>query len=374
MRRSVWGLSLAFALAFGTAACTLPRGGPMQGEVLAAATAADDADRTIQVVAVTRETLPGLAAWPVPPRPGAHAGWPQGGAARGPAPAVIAAGDLLTLQIWESEENSLLTPPAQKAVSIEGLPVSQRGTIFVPYVGEITVAGRTVDDARAFVQGQVDGVLTTPQVLLAVTPGRAHTVDLVGGVASPGPYPLADRATSILSLIAQGGGIAPGLTNPQVRLQRGGRVYGIAAADLFADPARDLVLRGGDKVIVEADPKSFLALGAAGTQTVVPFPKDDVSALDAVALVGGLEAARANAQGILILREYPPALLRPRGPDRTRVVFTLDLTNADGLFSARRFAIEPGDLVLVTESPVTSVRTVFGLLGQVLGLSNRLDG
>lgn len=381
MRRSAGGLGPGLGVALGAAlallaGCSLPRSAPMQGEVLAAAEARG-VERTIQVVPVTREMLPQLARWPVPPRADA-AHWPEGGGARGASAPVIAPGDLLTLQIWESDENSLLTAPQQKAVSIEGLAVSPRGTIFVPYVGEVQVAGRTPEDARAMLQMQVDGVLATPQVLLTLTPGRQNTVDLVGGVDRPGSYPLADRSTTILSLLAQGGGIDPALGNPQVRLVRGGQRYAISAARLFAEPRRDLVLRGGDKVIVEADPATFLALGASGTQRVVPFPKDEISALEAVTLIGGLEPGRANAQGVLILREYPAGALRPEGslagPDRTRVVFTLDLTAADGLFSARGFAVQPGDLVLATESPVTSVRTVFGLLGQVLGLSNRLSG
>jgi polysaccharide export outer membrane protein len=146
-------------------------------------------------------------------------------------------------------------------------------------------------------------------------------------------------------------------------------------ARLFAEPQRDVTLRGGDKVIVEPDSRSFLSLGAAGEQNVIPFPRDDVSALDAVSLIGGISASRADPGGVLILREYPTRMVRTdgRGPDRARVVFTIDLTSADGLFSARRFALLPDDVVLATESPVTSVRTVFGLLGQVLGLANRVS-
>ena len=352
------------------AGCALPRGAAMQGEILRDSTAET---RDIEVVSVTRDNLARLAAWPLPAT-AVVTGWPSG-ANRGPVSPVIATGDLLSLAIWESEENALLTAPQSKMVQLDRVPVSPTGTIFVPYVGEILVRGRTPDEARAEVQQRIDGVLTAAQVQLNVVQGRQNTADLVGGVARAGSYPLPDRNFTVLSLLAQGGGVTQTLNNPQLRLVREGRVYGTSVARLFADPRRDLVLRGGDKVIVEEDKRSFLALGAAGTQRIVPFPSDDVSALDAVTLIGGLEAGRANPGGVLILREYPTRLLRTdgRGPDRERVVFTLDLTNADGLFSARGFHLQPDDLVLVTESPITSVRTVFGLLGQVLGLSNRLS-
>jgi polysaccharide export outer membrane protein len=54
------------------------------------------------------------------------------------------------------------------------------------------------------------------------------------------------------------------------------------------------------------------------------------------------------------------------------VVFTIDLTSADGLFAARRFQINPEDVVLATESPVTSVNVVFNLIGAALGIANRI--
>jgi polysaccharide export outer membrane protein len=52
------------------------------------------------------------------------------------------------------------------------------------------------------------------------------------------------------------------------------------------------------------------------------------------------------------------------------VVFTLDLTTSDGLFSARNFRIQSGDLLLATESPINSVQTVFSLVGGLFGLAN----
>jgi polysaccharide export outer membrane protein len=55
-----------------------------------------------------------------------------------------------------------------------------------------------------------------------------------------------------------------------------------------------------------------------------------------------------------------------------RVVFTVDLTSADGLFSAGKFEIMPNDLVYATESPIGAALTVFGVLRAALSLSNAL--
>ena len=82
---------------------------------------------------------------------------------------------------------------------------------------------------------------------------------------------------------------------------------------------------------------------------------------------------RSDPQGLLILREYAPSALRTgvRGPRQTRVVFTVDLTSTDGLFSARKFQINPDDLVMVTESPINDVVTVSSIIGNLFGLFSR---
>lgn len=360
-------------LVLALAGCALPRGAAMQGEILKGA---ENEDRDFQVVAVSRDTIGSLARWPLPPQSNpTHAGWPQGGL-RTPDSATIAAGDSIAITIWDNEENSLLTSAQQKSVQLTQVTVANDGTVFVPYVGKVEVRGRSADQARERLQEALATALPSAQVQVAVAPGRQNTADLVGGVAKAGSYPIPDRSFSVLSLISQGGGVNSALANPIVKLVRGGKAYGISVERLFAQPSLDISLRGGDKVIVEDDPRQFLALGAAGKQTTIAFPQDKVSALDAVSLIGGVNASRANPKGVLILREYAGKQVRGdgRGPDRSRVVFTVDLTSADGLFSARNFQIASGDLVLATESPVTSTRTVFGLIGQIFGLANQVDG
>ncbi|MDP2085492.1 MAG: polysaccharide biosynthesis/export family protein [Gemmobacter sp.] len=360
-------------LVLALAGCSLPRGAAMQGEILKGS---EQETRDFQVMPVTRDTVGALDSWPLPPQSGvSHAGWPQGGL-RSPDSSTIAAGDKLAVTIWDNEQNSLLTAVNQKSVQLTEVSVATDGSVFVPYVGKVQVRGLSPDQARERLQTALATALPSAQVQVAVVPGRLNTVDLVGGVAKPGSYPIPDRSFSVLSLLSEGGGVTASLTNPIVKLVRGGRAYGISVERLFAQPTLDVSLRGGDKVLVENDPRKFLALGAAGKQTTIPFPQDRVTALDAVTLIGGVNATRANPKGVLILREYGAKQVRPdgRGPDRTRVVFTVDLTTADGLFSARKFALASGDLVLVTESPITNARTVFGLIGQIFGLANQVDG
>ena len=112
-----------------------------------------------------------------------------------------------------------------------------------------------------------------------------------------------DRNYTVLNAIADAGGVRPGMDNPQIRLIRAGSIYGTSIDRLFAEPGLDTLLRGGDRVIVEDDRRYFLSLGAAGDQSQHAFPQDRVTALDAMAIIGGVESSRGDPGGVLILRE-----------------------------------------------------------------------
>ncbi|UWQ95734.1 polysaccharide export protein [Rhodobacteraceae bacterium M385] len=351
------------AMMLALAACdALPRSAPVEREVVEVASG-EVAD--FSVYPVTRAFLPTLAQWPATGE--RHLNWiPTSGGAR---TQVIATGDRLELTVWDSADDSLLTENNASTV-IDALTVAPDGTIFVPYVGNVQVSGMTTQLARQRLQEEIDVVAPSAQVQLELVEGRTNSVDLVGGVGAPGRLPMPDRNYTVLNAIADAGGVSAGLENPQIRLIRAGSIYGTSIDRLFAEPGLDTLLRGGDRVIVEEDRRYFLSLGAAGEQNQHAFPQDRVTALDAMALIGGVESRRGDPGGILVLREYPSSAVRAdaRGPDQARVVFALDMTNADGLFSARNFRIFPGDLVLVTESPVTGVQTIFGLIGSAFGL------
>lgn len=360
---------LAGAACSGLAACDLPGAAGVPSQVMAGA-GADDA--TFSVYPVTRATLPALSKWPLSSGQATN-GWI--GRSRGASTQIVEAGDKIDLTVWDNSENSLLTGPGQKVVALQGVTVSSTGTVFLPYLDEVYIAKMTPDDAREMIQEKISAIVPAAQVQLTHTSGRRNSVDLVKGVARPGSYPLIDRDVTALSLISQAGGVSDGMNNPQVRLMRGGKLYGVSVAKLLSDPSMDTTLRGGDKLFVAPDDRYFLSLGAAGNQAQVPFPSDTVTALDAASLMGGVNAARGNPKGVLILREYRPRDLRSdgSGPPKDRVVFTVDLTNADGLFSAGAFLLQPKDLLLVTESPIRSAQTVLGLIGSVVGITDNVN-
>ncbi|MEZ5720698.1 MAG: polysaccharide biosynthesis/export family protein [Paracoccaceae bacterium] len=353
----------------GLASCGFPAGAPIQSQILAEAEAEHP---TIDVVEVTRANLPRVAGWPATGWQG-HYRWLTAGGG-GPTN-LIRAGDKVDLVIWDSQENSLLTTPNSKLTQMPGMLVSPGGTIFVPYVGQVVINGLTPDVARQAVQSEIERIAPSAQVQLAMTPGTSNSADLVRGVNRPGPVPLPSRNFTILNLISAGGGISEQLQNPLVRLIRDGQTYEIRADRLLSDGSHNIAMRGGDKVIIEEDSRYFVVAGATGDQ-IVHFEREHITAMEALSMAGGLTENRANPGGILVLRDYPASAVRADGiggPKLPQVVFTVDLTSADGLFAARSFEVHPGDLLMVTESPMVSVTQVVALVSEGALAWNRLN-
>lgn len=352
------------------AGCSLPRSAGFQSEVLAAANTniapqGQDPAYDFVVFEVSSKTLPQLQAWP--DRNVSDLPWLDTGVH--PSSLLIAAGDLVQVTVWDAEENSFFTGAGQRVTPLQQTEVSETGQIFVPYIGELTVAGMSPDQARATIEQELMRTIPSVQVQLLVEPGRRNSANLVSGVGAVGLVPLANRNVRLLELLSQAGGANPTFVNPQVRVTRAGRTYGIALQRLLDEPALDPAVRGGDRIMVIPEERQFLAMGATGSTAIFDFPDGDLSALQAIATIGGVSGATANPKGILIMREYDPSEVGDgtSAPPQERVVFTMDLTTADGLFSAGKFKMQDGDLVYATESAIVPALALFRLVNTVRG-------
>ena len=350
--------------------CTIPRGAGFETEFLATATTNGEAEANYQVVRVGPDTMTMLEHWPSLRNTSNK--WIKH--VEQPASYLLAPGDIVNVSVWDTDDNGLLTAGGRIA-TLQGTKIASNGTIFLPFVGDVRVAGMSESHAREHIENLYLDTIPAAQVQIIVEPGRVNTVNFLSGVGGPGIYPLADRNVSLMTAISIAGGVNPSFENPQISLFRAGQTYKTSIEKLFSNPRLDTTLVAGDQVIIKDDERQFLSLGAAGAQAVHPFTKETISAVEALSVIGGIDSGRANPKGILVLREYPVSALRndTSGPNKDEVIFALDLTTAEGLFSARNFELADGDLVYVTESIITSAQTIFGLIGTVLGLSEKLQ-
>ncbi len=295
----------------------------------------------------------------------------------------IRPGDTLGLIIYENVEDGLLTNAGASASLIDEVQVDSAGMIFIPYAGRLRAAGNTPEALRRIITQRLDEQTPDPQVVVRRLAGNGATVSVVGGAGAQGVFPIERPTRTLTAMIAAAGGVAISPEIALVNVSRGARTETAYLSDLYKNPSMDIALRDGDTIFIEQDTRAFTVLGATGAQNRMEFETEVISAIEALAQVGGLNANLANPTGVFVFRNEPEEIAEAvMGRDdltgTQRLVYVLDLTEPNGMFDARDFIIRDGDTIYVTEAPIVawnrSVAAIFGSLGQIRSAATTVGG
>ncbi len=360
-KRVAKGVAIIAALAV-VSSCGLPRSGPNKREIFSGSVMREgDA-----FVLIVDDRVNRIAS--VSPALGFAATFENAGLLGSDT---IRAGDVIGITIWENVEDGLLVPAGQPATALNEIQVDGAGNIFVPYAGDIQAAGKSPDELRTLITELLQEQTPDPQVQVRRLAGDGSTVTVSGAVAARGVFPIERPTRTLSAMIAQAGGLTIEPEIAQVQVVRGSTSGTIWYEDLFDDPKADIALRAGDKIMVKEDSRSFTALGATGAQNRVGFDSKTISAIEAIATVGGLSTSIADPTGVFVFRNEPAEIANQLVGQTDlvgmqRVIYVLDLTEPNGMFMARDFAIRDGDTLYVTEAPMVQFnKTIAAFTGSL---------
>ena len=362
------GVAIVVTLGF-VAACGVPTSGPNKSQIFAGSVL-EQGDAFILTVDDRVNAIASVA-----PALGFSAGFQNAGVLGSDT---ISPGDTLGLAIWENVDDGLLVPTGQNATVLEEVQVDGSGFIFVPYAGRIRAAGNSPEAIRRIISERLADQTPDPQVQVSRLAGDGATVAVAGAVGAQGVYPIERPTRTLATMLAQAGGVSIRPEIAQVTVVRGNHSGSIWFEDLFDHPGHDIALRAGDRIFVEEDTRTFTALGATGRQTEVQFESQSISAIEAIAQVGGLSSTLADPTGVFVFRNEPQEIAnqltgRTDLVGTQRVVYVLDLTKPNGVFFARDFAIRDEDTVFVTEAPYSQFNKTIAALTGSLGAVRALD-
>lgn len=365
-RTLVLGLS---AVLLGTASCGLPRPGPNRREIFAGSVMRKG---DAFVVTVDDHVARATA---VQPALGFSSSFQSAGIVGSDT---INPGDTLQLTIWENVDDGLLAQEGTTATQLTEVQVDGAGYIFVPYAGKIKAAGNSPDALRKLITEKLDAQTPDPQVLITRTAGDGSTVSVMGAVGGQGVYAIERPTRTLSSMIARAGGVTIKPEITKITIKRGSKQGTVWLTDLYKNPKMDIALRPGDVILVEEDTRAFTSLGATGAQARVPFESQTLSALEAIATVGGLSSSTADPKGVFVFRNEPAEIARVvLGRNDLvgdqRMVYVLNLTEPNGMFLARDFVIRDGDTVYVTEAPYVQWQKSLSALTGSVSTANSLD-
>lgn len=266
---------------------------------------------------------------------------------------IVGPGDVLSVTIFAGGQT-------QEALY---LPVSSKGTINFPFLGEVEAAGLSVSELTETITGPLaEDYFVNPQVLIAVKDYKSKRVYLTGAVNKSGPFPLDSSTTTLLELIAKAGGVTKDRSNHAyilrgsisdldskkeiaelVRQKKSIKVNLRELLDLGISD-RNIELQPGDVVYIP--PSSFsdltrykiYVLGEVKNPGLYDF-QEGLTALDACILAGGFDKYAAPNRSTVTRRE----------PDETQEIIKINL-NRVRKGKEKDILLKPGDRIFVPES------------------------
>jgi polysaccharide export outer membrane protein len=285
----------------------------------------------------------------------------------------VGPGDQLLVAVYGHPELAIATYAGGTAASgaRASLQVDNDGTMQLPLIGSVKVAGKTLEQLRKFLETELAVYVRDPKVTVQVVTYSATRYYLLGQFVSPG-VKLSDRPLRLLEAMGLGGSVAfNGASLRSAYLARNGKKLPINFRRLLreGDLSQNIPLRTGDVIMVPdaANEQVYVFAGApngAAKGGPVPFRNGRLTIMQALATAGYGYRDRALAK----LRKT--RVIRSEG-ERAEL-FVIDASRIlKG--EAGDFELEPGDVVFVParafttwnmalEQLIPTLQTVSGLL------------
>lgn len=287
----------------------------------------------------------------------------------------IGAGDAIEVSIWEAPPATLfgsgLSNSGVSTSHVSTFPeqvVQSNGTINIPFAGQITAAGKSLQDIENEIIKRLHGKANQPQVLVRLTRNTSANVTVVGEVTNSARMPLSPRGERLLDALAAAGGVRQPVNKMTMQVTRGEVVRSMPLEGVILDPKQNIVLQPGDVITAMYQPLSFTVLGATGKNEEQNFEAQGISLAQALARAGGLQDARADAQGVFIFRfEDQDAVEWKSKPNITPdgkvpVIYRVDLKNPATFFVAQGFLIRNKDVLYVSNAPAAEMQKFLNIL------------
>jgi polysaccharide export outer membrane protein len=229
------------------------------------------------------------------------------------------------------------------------MEIRRDGTIIWPVVGQIPLAGLTLDAARSLVKQRASRVYSqigrgSTQLDMTLSRVRSNLVYVIGEVERPSAYQV-NALSTVFHALARAGGPKDGGTFRNIEVRRAGDV--VQRIDLY-----EYLVKGDSKNDVRMESGDIIFVPPSGTRVTIDGPvrragifelKAGERFSDLVVFAGGL-LANASATRIQVDRILPPL---QRGPGRERVLF--DVSNAGPTPAADTLKLLDNDIVHVFE-------------------------
>ena len=192
---------------------------------------------------------------------------------------VLGPGDELLIRTWGQNSQNL------------HLTVDRSGSIYIPQVGEIGVAGLQFTQLQGLLKSRLDRIYRNYDLNVNMGQLRSIQVFVTGEARRPGSYTISSLSTLVNAVFACGGPVPQGSLR-HIQLKRGGKL--VTDFDLYdlllrGDKSNDAVLESGDVIYFPPVGAQFAVVGSVHLPAIYELHGSETVA-DALALAGGVSA------------------------------------------------------------------------------------
>src|SRR6267154_1181018 len=283
---------------------------------------------------------------------------------------VVGVGDILNISIFEAAPGGLFTPGTSAGarpgnfVDLPPQAVDQKGSIYVPYAGEVPAAARTIPDIQQAVVARLRNRAIEPQVVISLNQQHSSVVSVLGDVNTPGVLALNSVGERLMALIARAGGPKFEAIESYVTLQRDGKRVRVLLSRVVHDPRENIFIRPNDVIFLTRESPTFTALGALnqnvfGFNSEIPFNVETLTLAQAMGKAGGLNDVQSDPAELYVYRYEQRHYLEKLGVDTTRftldrvpTIYHINLRDPAAMLLASAFQMKIKDVMYVANAKV----------------------
>ena len=290
----------------------------------------------------------------------------------------VQAGDVLKVVVWDHPE--LMSPVGMGAntsatydmPASNGLVVSPNGQIYYPYIGSISVSGKTVTEIRQALTQRLSAYIKNPQMDVSVLQYRSQRAYISGAVKSSAQLPITNVPLTLLDAVNRVGGYNDNADIQNIKVTRNGQDLSVSLYDLMqhGDASQNFLLKHGDMVYIPTNEQMKIhIMGEVLQQKTVRMDPSGMSLTEALGEAAGINNNIANAKGVFVIRAEG-------GMPNNKVgkIYQLDLSDASAHVLGTQFKLQPQDVVYVTAAPVARwnrvLSNVFPSVSSLLAVTN----
>lgn len=289
-----------------------------------------------------------------------------------PAPYQLGVGDTIGFSYWGLPEfmpSGPVTQPGVNTVPLlgggatiagsAGHIIESDGTIFLPYVGMVKVAGLTIAQARDVIGEKMAVVVKDPQFDFRVVGYASQKVVVSGQVRQPGAVFITNQPLDLMTAIGRAGGFNPEGDTQTVLIFRDNKRISVDLDVIIAkglNPAM-IYLKEGD--LIQVEDRRLTRRAYVTGEVLRNFPVSVTvrySLADAIADAGGAQQLSSNGDFYVI-----------RPGDQKPTVYYLSLESPKSASLATKMMLKPGDVVYAGVADLARFNRVISSLFPGLG-------